>query len=438
MLRKLSLLLVTLIIAANAVQVQAAQSPKGQVSFYAFGDSAEKAAYETLIAAFNKKYPDIAVKLVFTPGEDEIKFGDAEDAYRQRLSLDFASNTPPDVFLMNYREYGIFEEKGVLEPLAPYLAKSTLIKSTDFYPEVLPPFTRDGQLVCIPQNASGVVVYYNKALFDAAKVDYPKAGWTWDDFLKTAKALTKDTNGDGKVDQYGLAVQPDITRLMPFIWQNGGELVDNVAAPTKLDLDTPEVKAAFQWFVDLQGKEKVAPDELQSRAQSINDRFASGTVGMLIFSRRIVPTLRQVKFDWDVAPLPQNKKAATLLYSDGYCMSKASKNKDATWTLIEYANSPEGQSVLAKTGRTVPSLKAVAESADFLAPTEKPANSKLFLDIIPNIRTSPALDKWADIEEQLNAHLEEAYYGDKSVDDAIEEIMNAVNDPNFKDPDAKP
>ena len=207
---------------------------------------------------------------------------------------------------------------------------------------------------------------------------------------------------------------------MPFIWQNGGNVTDS--PPTKLVMDTPEVKVAMQWLVDLQGKYHVVPDEVHSTAQNVEDRFLAGTEGMLIFSRRIVPSLRQATFDWDVATLPQNKTSASLQYSDGYCMAKASANKDAAWTLIEYANSPEGQALLAKTGRTVPSLKAVATSPSFLDPTSKPKNNQLFLDMIPTLKTAPLLPNYADLEEVVNQELEAAFFGDENVDAAIKTI----------------
>ncbi len=421
-------LLVVIAFAALPLQHLAAASaaPKGPITFYTFGDATEKAAYDSLVAAFNQKYPDVQVKLVHTPGEDEFKFGDQEDAYRERLSLDFASNKPPDVFLMNYREYGIFSSKNALDPAGPYLDKSTVIKPADFYAEALAPFTRNNVLDCVPQNASGTVVYYNKDLFDKASVAYPKADWTWDDFLAAAQKLT--VKGEGNNAQYGVVVQPDFTRLMPFIWQNGGEIVDNADAPTKLTLDSKEAEAAFEFFVELQTKQHVTPDEAQSRAMSITDRFLSGKAGMLIFSHRIVPSLRQAKFDWDVAPLPQSKKAATLLFSDGYCMAKAGQNKDAAWALIEFANSPEGQTILAKSGRSVPSLKAVAQSPAFLDPNARPKNNQIFLDMIATARTSPKLGNWADIEETVNRHLEESFYGVDPVDESIDMILKESQD----------
>lgn len=390
----------------------AAAGPAGSISFMIFGDPAEKAAYESLVKTFRQKQPQIEVQLVHIPGQND---------YRQRLGTDFAAGTPADIVLLNYRRYASFAARGVLEPLGAYLAQSSLLTAEDFYPEALAPFYWQGSLQCIPQNLSSLVVYYNKQLFDAAGLAYPQAGWTWDDFLRIAKALTKDSNGDSTPEQYGLGTEASIFRVAPFIWQNGGELVDNPDTPMRLTLDTPEARQALQWFIDLQATHRVAPDAVQEQAESSESRFQSGRLGMFLNSRRGVPTYREISgFDWDVAPLPQGKQQAGILHADAYCMPAASKNKAATWAFIEFANSPEGQTIVAGSGRTVPSLKAVAESPAFLDPNAKPANSRVFLDVIPHIRMVPVMATWVDIEEIVGEELERAFYGQTTADAAIE------------------
>jgi multiple sugar transport system substrate-binding protein len=426
MFRKLTATALLTVMGISLLSQPAKAADTTSISFYAFGDAAEGKAYQSLVDAFTAKHPEIKVNFVMTQGEDEFKFGDNEDAYRQRLSLDFGAGKPPDVFLFNYREYGQFAEKDALEPVGPYLDKSTTIKASDFYPQAIKPFTdkEDGKtLLCLPQNASPAVIYYNKDLFDTAKLSYPAADWTWDDFVKDAQSLTKNTD-DPKKAQYGLSVEIDFARVVPFIWSNGGDLVDSYDKPTKFTIDTPESKAAFQAFIDLQNKYHVVPDEEAAQSLSIEDRFLQGTSGMLMFSRRITPSLRGAKFNWDVAPLPKFKQPATLLYSDGYCMSKAGKNKDAAWTFIEFANTVEGQTLLAKTGRTVPSRQDVASSPAFLDPTVKPANSKLFIDQLAVARTVPIMQSWADIEEGVNQQLESAYYGEQGVDDLVKKAID--------------
>lgn len=384
----------------------------GKVSFAVFGDTGEKAAYDSLVADFEKKYPKIDIELQHIPSQSD---------YRKRLGTDFAAGTPPNIVLLNYRRYSQFAAKNQLEPVGPYLDKSTLINEADFYPEAIAPYKyKGGPLMCIPQNLSSLVVYYNKKLFDDAKLPYPKDDWTWDQFVDTAKKLTKDTNGDGKPDQYGLGTEASIFRVAPFIWQNGGDVVDNPEAPTKLTLDTPESKEAIQWFVDLQTKHHVAPDAVAEEAQESEARFEAGTTAMFLNSRRGTPTYREIQgFDWDVAPLPRKKEPVTILHADAYCMAAKTENKDAAWAFIEYANAPEGQKTIAASGRTVPSLKAIAESPAFLDPNAKPANSKVFLDSIPTIRAVPVMDTWVDIEETVGEELERAFYGNASVDEMI-------------------
>lgn len=390
---------------------QAAPATDNSITFMVFGDPAEKAAYETLVNSFRARHPEITVVLNHIPSQSD---------YRTRMGADFAAGTPADIVLVNYRRLAAFTSQGLIEPLGPYLAKSTLIKEADFYPEAITPFKANGQLMCIPQNLSSLVVYYNKQLFDQAGLAYPQAGWTWDDFVQTARALTRDTNGDGAPDQYGLGTELELIRLAPFVWQNGGELVDNPAAPQRLALDSPASAEAFQWFVDLQVKHRVLPSAAAEKAESSEGRFLNGRLGMLLNSRRGVPTYREIEgFDWDVAPLPQGKQPATVLHADAYCMPAASKNKQAAWALIEYANSAEGQTIIAKTGRTVPSLRAVAESPAFLDPGARPQHSQVFLDVIPIMRALPIVSGWADIEEAASAEIQRALYGDASVADAI-------------------
>jgi multiple sugar transport system substrate-binding protein len=398
--------------APSATVAPAAEAaPSGKISFMVFGDPAEKAAYETLAGAFRERSPSIDVELIHIPSQGD---------YRTRLAADIAAGTPADVVLINYRRYAGFAAKGLLEPLGPYLARSSLLKEGDFYAEALEPFRWQGTLACIPQNLSSMVVYYNRQLFDQAGLAYPQAGWTWDDFLKAAQALTKDTNGDGTIDQYGLGTEVEAIRLAPFVWQNGGELVDSAGAPTRLALDSPAAREAFQWFVDLQAKHHVMPSAAAEQAENSDSRFVNGRLGMLLNSRRVVPTLREIEgFDWDVAPPPQGAQRATVLHADAYCLPRASKNKAAAWAFIEFANSAAGQEIVAKTGRTVPSLKSVAVSPAFLDPSAKPQHSQVFLDVIPYMRSLPITEAWADIEEALTAELQRALYEQASVDEAI-------------------
>ncbi|MGB3713690.1 MAG: sugar ABC transporter substrate-binding protein [Candidatus Promineifilaceae bacterium] len=326
---------------------------------------------------------------------------------------------PPDVMLINYRRFGTFADQGGLEPLSNYLLSSKVVSDKEFFPLALDSFRWQGELWCIPQNISSLVVFYNRDLFDEAGISYPENEWGWSEFLDTARELTKDVDGDGRPDIYGVGVTPNAFRLAPFIWQNGGRLVDNREYPTRLTMDDPSSLDAFQRFVDLQEKEKVAPDDVAELAENSQSRFLNGTLGMILHSRRGVPTFRTIEsFQWDVAPLPRGRRPAGILHSDGYCMAAAAEIKDFAWTFIEFANSTTGQKIVASSGRTVPSLVAVAESEVFLDPILPTENSRVFIDTIPLSETVPIMSTWIAIEETLSREIERAYYGDVSVYEA--------------------
>jgi multiple sugar transport system substrate-binding protein len=274
--------------------------------------------------------------------------------------------------------------------------------------------------MCIPQNLSSLVVYYNKALFDMANVPYPANDWTWADFQATAIALTVDENGDGLNEQFGLGMEPSLIRLTPFIWQAGGAVVDDPDYPTSLTLTSPEALKAAQFFVDLSVVYHVVPNQEEEAAEESESRFINGTLAMFLNSRRGVPTYREITaFAWDVAPMPQDVQRASILHADAYCLPSASQHKDAAWTFIEFANSPVGQTIIAGTGRTVPSLITVAESPAFLDANLAPANSQVFLNELPYIRALPIVPNWADIEEIAGEEIARAFYGQTSVVDAM-------------------
>jgi multiple sugar transport system substrate-binding protein len=383
-----------------------------QLTFMISGDPTDSAAYQSLIDAFVAERPEITINLINIPSSGD--FG-------KRLTADFAAGAPPDVFLMNYRRLGPYVSRGAVEMLTTHLADSSQIDAANYYPQALDGFTWQGDLACMPQNMSSPVIYYNKAIFDAAGLPYPHDDWTWDDFVATAKTLTQNFDRDGLIDIYGLGVEPSLVRAAPFIWMNGADIVDDPAAPTRLTLDSPASKEALAWFIALQTIHKVVPDAVAEESESSESRFLNGRLAMLMESRRASPEFRAIQaFDWDVAALPVGKERASILHSDAYCISAASKHKDAAWAFIEFANTDQGQSILAQTGRTVPSLRALAQSPVFIDPNARPANSQVFLEAIPSIRHLPLMTTWNDIEGVVDHELRSAYFGLITLDEAIE------------------
>ncbi len=382
------------------------------------GDPAELQAYRDVAAAYEAQDPDNDIRLIEVAERDELI---------ARLSTTIAGGEPPDLFLLNYRYYGQFAANGSIEAVEPYLRDSEVLAEEAFFPQALEPFRFGGELTCLPQNASSLVVYVNVDRFREAGIDPPAAGWTWFEMVAKANDLTEDLDDDGAMDRYGLGVEPEVIRLAPFVWSNGGELVDDEAAPTRFTLDDQASSEALQMFLDLRALHGVVPTDEEMESRGVEERFLDGTLAMLMESRRVVPTLRTITdFEWDVAALPVLREPAGILHSDAYCMTAASDHHDAAWRYLEFALGPEGQEIAAATGRTVPSLMEVANSEAFLDPSVPPVSSQVFLDGLEVMRAVPSISTWPEIEDAVNGLIEEAFYGDGEVAELIVAIDAAT------------
>jgi multiple sugar transport system substrate-binding protein len=291
-----------------------------------------------------------------------------------------------------------------------------------------------GSQLCIPQNMSSLVVYYNRDLFKKFGVAEPKAGWTWNEMLATAQALTRDASGavvkgtesEGaaqRVAVYGLGIEPSIIRAAPFVWSNGGQIVDNDQKPTRLTFSGEPAREALKNLFDLRIAYGVVPTDEEVEAEDDESRFANGRLAMLMNSRRVTTTFRTIKaFDWDVAALPTYGLPANILHSDAYCITRGSKNKNGAWKFVEFANGPAGQQIIAGTGRTVPSHIEVSKTRAFLDPAQKPRNAQVFLDAIPTVRQLPTISTWPEIEDVTGGILENGLYRGDRLDDVIRQL----------------
>ncbi len=372
------------------------------VSFAFAGDSAELAAYQTLIDAFEAEHPEITVQVRHAPSRQD---------FEQKLITMFDAGSPPDLVLLNYRRVARFAADGDLHPAGSDVLDEDL--SAAFYPIAIDAFTHEGELWCVPQNISSLVVYINQDLFARAGLERPAADWTWDDFLQTAVGL----NALGP-EIHGAAIEPNLYRLAPFLWQAGGQIA---VSGSDLLPPIPQNMQALTWFTELQTAHGVVPTQLEAQALSAEDRFLSGTVGMFFDSRRLTPILRQTaEFSWDVAPLPQGAQAAGVLHSDGYCLGQPPSAE--TLEFLRFAVSEEGQKIMAQTGRTVPSRISVANSTAFLDPAKVPASSHVWLDGVEQLELIPWHPAWVELEKMASAEIEQVFYGLNTPEGAIVKI----------------
>jgi len=337
-----------------------------------WGGAGEDGPYEKMVQEFyrdfERKHPGVRVQMEGIPGQ-----------YTERMVLNFVAGTQPDVVTLDSAYAPIFIDNGFLEDLSPRIAKDPEFKLDDYYPNVVEMFSRDGKPYGIPNDFTPMVVYYNKDLFDAAGVPYPKAGWTFEDFRVTAKALTK-------TDQYGFAFSNWMPGWVMWLWNNGGAVFDPEGDRTKGHLDSPESAGAVQFLADVILKDKSSPSLSEAASMGV-DLFADGRAAMTVSGHWMIPTYKNAKkIDWKrlgVAPMPSNTgNSQTVMYGSAFAVAKGAKESDLAWEFVKEWTSYRLQKAYQSSGIALSARKDVNQER-INEPMERE-----FVEIVPSARPS--------------------------------------------------
>src|SRR4051812_39068257 len=223
--------------------------PAATIEYSIWGDPTELKNQQAIVDAFHAVEPKITVKVSVSDW----------DTYWDKLQTGLAGGAAPDVFAMDGPLFPDYSSRDVLLDLTPYIQKESY-PLTSLNELAVKDFTIDGKQLGLPRDLNVIALFYNKDLFDKAGVAYPDDSWDWQKLVDVAKQLTKDTNSDGKTDQWGLYTETtDMENYWSsLVWQNGGDILAPDGKTTVLD--TPQATGGLQFLQDLIWKEKVVPD----------------------------------------------------------------------------------------------------------------------------------------------------------------------------------
>ncbi len=319
------------------------------------GDSGEGLnPHQSIIADFEDQNPGILVQLEAIAGRD----------YYTRILTQIAAKRAPDVMNIGDDAVPSFVSTGAFLPLDECLASLDFDPGV-YLPGLLDPGTVDGQLFFLPKDYSTLAVYYNKALFDAAGVPYPEDGWTWDDLLATAQALTQDTDGDGQTDIYGIQLPANWTTGFEYwVAAAGGSLISEDGASYVGYMDSPEAIRAAQFYGDLYNEYAVAPPPADLSAfGGGNSDFDTGMAAMRIFGRwPQAGMLNNPNIDLGVVGTPSDAVEANILFWGGFGIASTTEHPAEACQFLSYYAGPEA----AKTWKdwALPAAVEVAESPE--------------------------------------------------------------------------
>ena len=341
------------------------------LEFASWGSKSEVDILKPILANYEKENPDIKIDFMHIPQN-----------YFQKIHLLFASNTAPDVIFINNLYLPIYANADLLEEFQP---------SDEFFPQALEALSWKGKLYAIPRDVSNLVVYYNKDLFDKKGVPYPKADWTFEDFLNVAQKMTDKTT-------FGVSFEEEPLFYLPYLMSNGGGFLPE-------ELAKPESQKSLDFYADLRNKYHVAPKKAESASATMGQMFLQEKLAMYVSGRWVVPKFREgATFDWDIAPFPNGSVGSVVpLDASGWAIAKSSKHKAEAKKFVEYLASKENSEKFTASGLIVP---ARVDSANKIVDGQKPKNSKVFLDVIKTSKPTPVTVDYREVTDKLKKDME--------------------------------
>lgn len=411
-------LILAIVLSACAQAGGSPASPGGAVElrFMTWGDPAELEVWKQIVADFQNEYPNVKVNVEVSDW----------DSYWTKLKTLLAANNPPDIFAIDAPLYKDYQSRGVLLNLKPYLDASPGLLD-GLYPVTLKAYETPEGYFGLPRDFQTIVVFYNKDMFDAAGIPYPQQGWTYDDLREISKKLTKDTNGDGKVDQYGFYADLWDMELIwgEGIWAYGGDVIS--ADYTRTLIGTPEARKAWQLFHDMIFVDGSWPDA-NTAAQYGGDPFLAGVAAMTTIGHWAIPGYAEASFKWDVAPMPTGPAGqATSVNSAGFVVAKLTKYPQESFNFIKFVLSEKGQTRLAELGFACPVLKSVAESPAFLEQEVK-ANHQVFLDSLAFARMKPSFKGYEEWSSVIGDGMAWVWAGEADLNSTLDEVVKQADE----------
>ncbi len=365
--------------------------PDVTITYAIWGDPAELKSQQAIVDSFHAANPRITV---------DVSVSDW-DAYWDKVQTGLAGGAAPDVFAMDGPLFPDYQSRGVLLDLKPFIDRDAydLGQLTD--QGVADFTTADGGQYGIPRDLNTIVLYYNKAMFDAAGLAYPDESWDWAKLVEVAHQLTKDENGDGTVDQWGFYTETtDMENYWSsLVWQNGGDILAADGKTTALG--TAQAAGGIQFLQDLIWKEKVMAEP--ALFAETGDAFEQGKAAMEANGSWLVPTHTAAGIDLGVAPLPSGPAGRfTSVNPTGAVVYVNSKAPDAAWEFVKYLASPAAQEQLMQLRASLPVSKEVLAgpySTSF-------DGAKVFADSLAYARLKPSFAGYNEFTTILQGELD--------------------------------
>ena len=307
---------------------------------------------DEVIKKFQAENPEIKVQY-----ESGIKRED----YSEWLAEKFIEGEEPDIFFLLAEDFNLYASTGVLTDLTELIKNDAEVSAEIYYPAAFNYGKFGDRSFALPFESTLTFMFVNKTLLSREGIAMPENDWTWEDFLNICRKVTKDTDGDGKPDQFG---------FYGYSWQQAaianGVILFREDGRTSYFANS-QMEEAIRFMIELhniqQGYEVTAKD------------FDMGKVAFRPFTFAEYQTYKpypwRIKkyssFEWDCVKMPAGQSGGNISRLDTLLMAMSSrtKNKTSAWQLMKkFCCDKSIQQMLLKKSQALPVRRDVIISSE--------------------------------------------------------------------------
>ncbi|MFC9893832.1 ABC transporter substrate-binding protein [Nocardia sp. NPDC127579] len=353
-----------------------------------------------IIEEFRARHPEIKVRTIMS-GPDPL----------QQMLTYCAGGKCPDVMMAWELLYAGLADRGVLLDLRTLLDREPGYAAQlrrDSFPTLYDTFSYGGGQYALPEQWSGVFLYYNRRLCAEAGIVPPARwgdAWSFDEFLSATKELTRRT-GD-RTRQWGFAdAWVPYFSAACFGMNNGAEWFTPAVNPTRTNLGDPRFAAGFQFYADLAVRHRVAPKVADQQSVSAPDLFRRGRAALALGGHWLYSEFAgHDDLDIDLTVLPRGPAGGPGAITDvgctGLSIAADSPRIDQAWEFVKFATGPVGQAIVAASGLFVPVLESVMVAPGFAAAHRAIGNLEVMTGGPAASRPLPVTPTWGKVSALL-------------------------------------
>lgn len=289
--------------------------------------------WKAVVAAYEKKYPEVKINLTNAPTND----------HHRLLTTRFIGGNPPDIVHMTARFMWGYVDQGFIAPLDPWLSKTDIL--ANWAPDQAS-MKIAGKTYALDMLSYSFGLFYNKQMLADSKLAVPR---TMEEFIAAAKTLTRDRDGDGRIDQYGAVLTTagnswGYITFMHFHCGRGRDIVNNGV------IDSADELAKTLTLINEIIASGASPKGLD--LNPMRQLFWQGNAAMYIdgswapgFADSAAAKMRD---NWDVAQVPFVSMVGGPSNVLAIPTAISPERQEAVWRFIELAASPEWQTQYAE------------------------------------------------------------------------------------------